>query len=128
MMTLMLIFSALIAQAPTPAALKSATSVYLRNDGVRSIRLDQLAKQLRSWKRFTLVEDQAESDVIIILGQASSGPAAIVPVGGMYLSVDGSVFVLTVKDRLTGEQLWSDQAGDLKSLVKHLRERLEPKK
>jgi hypothetical protein len=58
----------LYAQAPIPKALVDAKTAYLVDDGAGAGRMDDLAKELTQWGRFTLVDSVEASDVTIRFG------------------------------------------------------------
>jgi hypothetical protein len=58
----------LYAQAPIPKALVDAKTAYLVDDGAGAGRMDDLAKELTQWGRFTLVDSVEASDGTIRFG------------------------------------------------------------
>jgi hypothetical protein len=110
--------AALLAQAPIPKALKEAKTAYLVNEGVKGETFARLAKELRSWNRFSLVDDASKADVIISM-KHPIGP------GGAYLSVVSTSDHTTLWGQNSGLS-WSE--GTMASkLVKNLREDLDRK-
>lgn len=100
------------AQAPTPKALIDAKTAYLVNDGAEQDTFDGLARELRAWGRWTLVDDQAASDVTVTLGG--------------FVAFKGWRF--TVTDTKTKAPLWSarEKARHIEHVfVRDLRKRVE---
>lgn len=53
------------AQAPVPAALRSSKTALLENQVAGLKALDELAKHLRSWNYFEIVDSEDRADVVI---------------------------------------------------------------
>jgi hypothetical protein len=58
----------LYAQVPIPKALMEAKTAYLVDNGARPGMMENLAKELTKWGRFTLVDSVEASDVTIRFG------------------------------------------------------------
>ena len=125
------LFARVLAQAPIPAALRDAKTAYLVNEAGDVGRFDRIARELREWGRFTLVERMTEADIVIVLTHQSAGMVGTVnPYGGVVMG-RAMRLALVVRDRATAEPLWHDttpRVGGAPRLVERLRETLEPKK
>lgn len=128
--------------APTEAAagrapsLAEARTAYVLNAAVgpnwigTGDRFRELTAELRTWRRFELVEAPDRADVLITLGTASSGQGSAVIVGKTVVSTSTLVYTLSIQQRQTGVVLWgsSEQVGSfspkatLKKILKRLRE------
>lgn len=124
-----------IAQAPIPAALKVAKSVYLLSESAEPKALDELAKPLIDWKRLQLVDAKEKADVTASLDISETSRGAYV-IGLMISRRSESSWVLTVRDANTATVLYSDsetiggfsRCGGLKKLVERWRKRVESAK
>jgi hypothetical protein len=110
--------ASLYAQAPIPKALMEAKTAYLVNGGTSQGMMDNVAKELTKWGRFTLVDNGAASDITITLG-------GLIPMKGRSM---------TITDSKNKSQLWTAWQGRgftnkvSTDLVKKLRKLLEDKK
>jgi hypothetical protein len=106
------------AQAPVPAALKEAKTVFFVNESGSQDTFDQLAKRFQKWGRFTLVDAAEKSDITLTLEASSfrhGWPVRITKTG-------------------TATALWSDNMNtgwnmriDYDKVVEHLRKQLQSK-
>lgn len=109
----------LYAQAPIPKALMEAKTAYLVNDGAAQDMMDDLAKELTKWGRFTLVDSAEASDVTIRFG---------------FVVIKG--WTMTITNTRDESPLWSGaqrrgigfKNNASADLVKRLRNLLEGKK
>lgn len=124
-----------LAQAPVPAKLKILKTVFFENQAADLQALDELAKQLRSWGYYQVVDSKDRADLVIALGKANTGTAGVVPVGGIFVAVQGRAWVWSIRRVTAEDMLWNDSEkigsfsdyGGIKNLVKRLRERVDAK-
>ena len=124
------------AQAPVPAALRSSQTAMLENQVGDLKAFDELARQLRTWNRFEIVDAEERADVVIALRMTSLGATGLLPVGGsVFVAVPPGSFVWSIRSVEAGKVLWVDsekggmfsEYGGIKNLVRRLRLRLEEK-
>lgn len=124
------------AQAPVPAALRSVKTAVLENQVANLRALDELAKQLRSWNHFEIVDSEGRADVVIALARTGLGTPALQPVGGgVFVAVPPGSFVWSIRTVADDKVLWVDseksgmfsEYGGIRHLVTRLRRRLEEK-
>jgi hypothetical protein len=102
------------AQALIPKALREGKTVYLINDGAKQDVFDDLANQIKTWGRWTLVDDAKNADLTMTLGGLKRGFG----------------WPMTVKTP-DGVQVWGDiqmrhyRETAAKPLIAELRKRLE---
>lgn len=127
------LFVSATAQAPIPAALREARTVYLVNGAGDGRALDELAKHLRAWKIITLVDAESKADVIVRLDASNAGTDVVVPIGGIFVASSTSAWQLTVRAPGHEQPIYVDREeigefsryGGLRKLVARWRTRAE---
>src|SRR5215217_5641700 len=74
------------AQAPVPKALHEARTVYLTSTGAGRDLLDRLAKDLTKWGRFTLMDSDADADLVFALS-VGQGATVMMPLGALMMAL-----------------------------------------
>ena len=124
------------AQAPVPAALRSLKTAVLENQVADLKALDELAKQLRSWNHFEIVDSEGRADVVIALAMTRLGTPGLLSVGGgVFVAAPPGAFVWSIRTVAGDKVLWIDsekggmfsEYGGIKNLVGRLRRRMEEK-
>jgi hypothetical protein len=130
---LLSVASSLAAQAPLPTALKEGKRVYITGEDVERKHIDHLAKELQKRKRFEVVGDREQADLVFLLARGRPGATVIVPVAGLLVGVREGAFRLIIYQRRHDDALWEDSRegdgnGTITALVKRLHEALNPKR
>lgn len=127
------------ARAATPEvkrlspALVRAKTVFLINEApgrATDAEFRELRAQLRNWDHFEVVDRADRSDVTISLGVSEVERAGLqsgAPVGAKFVNpskaiVRSMVSTLTVRQRSTGEILWSGGNGTVTSALQRLQQ------
>lgn len=121
------------AQAPLPTALHEARRVYITGQDVERKHIDHLAKELQKRKRFEVVGDREQADLVFLLARGRPGATVVVPVAGFLVGVQEGAFRLVIYQRGRDDVLWEDSRqgdgnGTITGLVKRLHEGLTRKR
>ncbi len=119
-------------QLPLPAALMDAKTVHLTSlTGVDRKTLGHVATEFRSQRRFELVADPDDADLLVTLMKQSHslgvGVIEIPNAGFAAYEEKSDVYSLVAVDIATGKNLWANErrhvwslSGTVKDLVKDL--------
>jgi hypothetical protein len=118
--------------APVPQALREAQSAYLVNELGDVGRFDAVARELREWGRWKLLDTSNGVDILVVLAGAQAGVVGNVnPATGALVALPVNRVALVIRHPDSGEVLWNDTTGRIGAagrLVDRLRDRLDPKK
>jgi hypothetical protein len=91
----------LAAQAPIPKLLREAKRIYLVNAGTQPKVVDDVAKRLRDWGRFSLVDSRSDADIVIAVADSTSAGSSAVaaPIGGGFIIAGGPAKALAIQIR-----------------------------
>jgi hypothetical protein len=97
-------------QLPTPTKLLQARQVFLVGDGIDRASLEELARRVTSWGRWTLTAEEATADLVVSLARrtdAAPGQPASADAGHAVPSAE-YVWLLTIRERDRSTTLYSD--------------------
>src|SRR5688500_16244294 len=87
-------------------------------------------ERVQEGKRFDVVSDEQDADVIVTL-MRGRGTSVLVPIGGVVVGAENEAFRLTITDRGTKAVVWDDHleaawtiGGAVSDLSKRLHEQL----
>jgi hypothetical protein len=118
-----------------PPALVRARTVFLINEApgaATDAEFRELRAQLRNWNHFEVVDRADRSDVTMSLGVREVERAGLqngAPVGAKFVNpskaiVRINVSTLTVRQRSTGEILWSGETGTVTTALQRLQQEM----
>jgi len=116
-----------------PSTLVRAKTAFLINDApgrATDLEFRELQDQLRKWDRFDIVDRADRADVTITLSTSQierPGLPSGAPIGAKFVNpstavVRSTVSTLTVRQRSTGETLWSGGSGTVTSTLQRLQQ------
>jgi len=125
--------SAMKEQAPLPAEIKAAKTVYLDNESGMAIVLDYAYRELKKWNRFEITDSPNKADLVLVFTATDERSSSTGLVNGKPVTMTGgpchaTLDVRSAKDR--DKSLWQDTKrcswhGASADLIRELKKRME---